>query len=375
MELVNITPYVVGCTFGTDKAGLDHLLVVAKATYNLPYAGVSDLSTEQRPLVLADEFTGEPGYTATIVESDYALFKPKCDVLLTGSAYSPNGMPVSNVTVSMRIGTMSKSFRVIGLRQWKLGSLGGVVSGEPSRFTKLPFSYDTAFGGVDNFHPDVKKHSSYFDNPVGIGYHKELDGAIVHGTPMPNTEVPNEKITSPNGKYRPMAFGPVGRGWPQRLRYAGTYDEVWQKNKFPFLPDDFDNRYFQAAPLDQQIRYIKGGERVVLQNLTENGYCSFCLPRMNLKSVVFYLQTGEFYIAKFVIDTLHFFPDEGVYTMTARASVPFSGDPQACAKVIFGRGSNAWVRAMENGKKFVSRERKLRKYNLTQDFAEIEDTE
>lgn len=375
MELVNTTPYVIGCTLGMDKAGLDHLLFVAKATYNLPRKDVSDLSAEQRPLVMADEFSGEPGYSATLVESDYALFKPKCDVLLTGSAYSPNGLPVTNITVSLGVGAMNKSLRVIGLRQWKLGSLGGVVPGEPASFTKMPFSYDTAFGGIDNFHPDVQKHTSYLDNPVGIGYHKELDGAIIHGTPMPNTEAPNENIRSPNGKYKPMAFGPIGRGWPQRLRYAGTYDDVWQENKFPFLPDDFDNKYFQAAPADQQISYISGGERVVLHNLTESRYCSFRLPRMNLESVVCYLRTGEFRVAKFVVDTIHFFPDEGIYTMTARTSVPFSDDPQACSKVVFGRGSKAWARALENGKTFVSRERKLKQHKLSQDFAKKEDAE
>ena len=375
MELVNTTPYVVGCTMGTDKSGLDYILAVVKATFNLPNNGVSVLSVEQRPLVLADVFSGEPGYSATLVESDFALFKPNCDVLLTGSAYSPNGKPSTSVIVALSVGTVNKSFRVTGFRQWKLGALGAIAPGESTHFTKMPFSYDTAFGGIDNFHPDVQKHTSYFENPVGIGYHKELDGALVHGAPMPNTEVLGENIRSPIRNYRPMAFGPVGRGWPQRLRYAGTYDEVWQKNKFPFLPDDFDNRYFQAAPLDQQIQYIKGGERVVLQNLTENGYCSFCLPRMNLESVVFYLQTGEFYIAKFAVDSIHFFPDEGVYTMTARASVPFSGDPQICAKVIFGRGSKAWIRAIENGKKFIARDRKLKKPKFSKVLSETEDTE
>ena len=50
-----------------------------------------------------------------------------------------------------------------------------------------------------------------------------------------------------------MSFGPVGRGWHPRLGYAGTYDQNWLDNVFPFLPADFRDDYYQAAPADQQI--------------------------------------------------------------------------------------------------------------------------
>ena len=58
-------------------------------------------------------------------------------------------------------------------------------------------------------------------------------------------------MTVPWGAYRPMALGPVGRGWRPRLSYAGTYDQHWIDEVFPFLPADFDDRYYQAAPEDQ----------------------------------------------------------------------------------------------------------------------------
>ena len=73
------------------------------------------------------------------------------------------------------------------------------------------------------------------------------------GAPVSNTEEISDPVRDPGGRYRPMAFGPIGRGWPSRIRYAGTYDQNWIDNVFPFLPDDFDTRYFQCAPEDQQI--------------------------------------------------------------------------------------------------------------------------
>jgi len=374
MELVNTTPLVVGCTVGTDNHGLDHLLALAKATYHFDAAGTVWLADVQRPLIGADEYSGDPGYSATVVESDYALLKPNCDVLLTGSAYTPVGRPASDVVVSLSVGKMRKSLRVTGHRTWQAGFLGKIEPGPPHPFVREPFSYDTAFGGIDDFHEDAQKHTSCRQNPVGVGYHKELEQNLMLDTPMPNTEEINDPIREPNGQYRPMAFGPLGRGWPQRMQYAGTYGAEWQENQFPFLPQDFDNRYFQAAPPDQQIPVIKGGERVELRNLTESCYCEFQLPRLGIESVVFYLRTGEYLIVPFRVDTLHLFPDDGLFTLTARASVPFSDDPQTCSKVIFGRGSRGWVRALESGKRFVSREQKLMVRRAPAELAATEDS-
>ncbi|MCK5013694.1 MAG: DUF2169 domain-containing protein [Candidatus Omnitrophica bacterium] len=56
---------------------------------------------------------------------------------------------------------------------------------------------------------------------------------------MPNTEETGKPVTKPNGKYRPMAFGPFGRAWKQRIQYAGTYDQHWIDSVFPFLQADF----------------------------------------------------------------------------------------------------------------------------------------
>jgi hypothetical protein len=40
-----------------------------------------------------------------------------------GSAYAPNGKPATKVKVSLKVGSLSKSFHVVGNRFWKKGSL------------------------------------------------------------------------------------------------------------------------------------------------------------------------------------------------------------------------------------------------------------
>ena len=106
---------------------------------------------------------------------------------------------------------MVKSFNVIGKRYWKSGALG-TAPGYPGLFERMPISYDSAYGGVDNFLKDESKHSAYMPNPVGQGYHKQQDSYLVDKTPMPNTEELNNSIKIPYSNYKPMAFGPLGNG-------------------------------------------------------------------------------------------------------------------------------------------------------------------
>jgi hypothetical protein len=84
------------------------------------------------------------------------------------------------------------------------------------------------------------------------------------------------------GDNRPASFGPLGRGWPERLRFAGTYDQAWNDDVFPFLPRDFDPRHYQASPADQQIPFPAKGTEVLLANLTPEGNTAFRLPEGDL---------------------------------------------------------------------------------------------
>jgi hypothetical protein len=254
------------------------------------------------------------------------------------------------VEVTLRIGPLLKSFAVTGDRFWEAGSLA-ISPGYPSLFERMPINYDRAFGGVDNFHENEQKHTAWMQNPVGRGYHQQLARELVDGTPMPNTEELRRPVTMPNGTYHPMAFGAVGRGWEPRRQYAGTYDEVWQEDGFPFLPSDFDEAYYQAAPIDQQIPYLQGGERVFLENLTPEGQTSFDLPQIDIP-VVFFYKNGDQARWRAVIDTLVLEPDEGVFTLTWRAMVPLKKNIFELTQVLVGRKSRAWWRARELGKDY-----------------------
>ncbi|MFZ1987190.1 MAG: DUF2169 domain-containing protein [Desulfatitalea sp.] len=335
MRLEKATDMQAGYTMGLDKEGREHLVVCVKGTYSIPRDGsMPRLADEQLPLVEADTFTGEPGFSAPIHESDYAPVKPRCDVLLNGSAYAPGGRPAVKVPVGLRFGTMQKGFNVVGDRVWEYSFLMTKASwAQP--FVRMPISYDRAFGGVDDSQGDPRKVRAILENPVGVGYHHYIGKEWVDGRPLPNTEAPGEAVAAPDQRYRPISFGPVGRGWQPRATLAGTYDQNWLDNIFPFLPPDFDPAYFQAAPVDQQVAYPQGGEPVILNNLTPEGRIGFPFPRINVL-VWFFLKNGEEKEAKAVVDTVMLQPDENCFTVTARASVPLRRNMLEMELVVVG---------------------------------------
>jgi hypothetical protein len=349
MELLNATKMTAGYTMGLRPDGRELLVVVVKGTFRIPKDNRGpELAEQQVDLVMVDEFTGEPGFSAPKYESDFAPTKPRCDVLLNGSAYAPAGRPVTRVDVGLRVGAMAKFFSVVGNRFWKK-DLFSIHATEPTPFTVMPISYDNAFGGVDQSDPDETKHRTFLENHAGKGFHFNLTKEAIDGKPLPNTEEIGERVTIPRGNYRPMAFGPIGRAWKPRPKFAGTYDQNWVENVFPFLPPDFDDRYYQSAPEDQLTDYLRGGEEVVLVNLTSQGRTTFKLPTISVPAT-FYLKNGEEKEIAANNDTIVIEPDLGRFMLIWRTSLPLKRNMFEVAQVVVGKMSRGWYRARRLGK-------------------------
>jgi hypothetical protein len=341
MELINATRMTAGYNMGLEPSGRELLVVVIKGTFVLPKPGEQvRLHDEQLPLIMAETFSGAPGFTAPIDEIDFAPRKHACDVLLTGSAHAPEGRQVTRMRVGLRVGPMEKSFDVIGDRVWQAG-LTGISASAPQAFTKMPVSYDVAFGGVDRNSDDESEHDAYPPNPAGRGWHKHLKNAWVDGKSLPNTEEIGKAVNFPSDNRMPMALGPLGRGWSQRARYAGTYDQQWLDDSFPFLPKDFDERYYQAAPEDQQVALPKSSMEVVLSGFTPDGVRQFMLPHFEAPVHVF-AKRGEREDLFATLDTIVFQPDLDRFTMTWRVARPLRKGMHEIAQVLVGKKGKDW---------------------------------
>lgn len=341
MELINATRMVAGYTMGVDPSGREVLVIAVKGTFRLPEPGEPLLlADQQQPLLFSDVFWGEPGRSAPRYETDFAPRKLRCDVLLNGTAYAPHGRPVTRVQVGCRVGSWTKTFDVVGDRVWEAGA-DGIGASPTIPFERMPVDYGRAFGGTDDRSPDPALHAAYLRNPVGRGFHKHLKREWVDGSPLPNTEEPGRPITWVEGNYRPVAFGPIGRNWDPRFRLAGTYDDKWLEEHFPFLPPDFNELYYQAAPPDQQIPWPQGGEEIVLLNMTPAGRTHFVLPVFDAPIHVFNAN-GDQEDGALALDTILLEPDLGNVSLVWRATRPLRRNMYEVSQVMVGKRSRQW---------------------------------
>jgi hypothetical protein len=349
MDFVNESKAAAGWTLGFEPDGRELVVVAIKATYAIPGDGNEpQLANEQVQLTEADVFSGVPGLSAPIYESDYAHRKPFCDVLVNGSAYAPIGKPVRQVRVGVKVGAMAKTFSVVGNRLWQVHGADVSVSA-PEPFDAMSISYDNAFGGVDESNADQHETKTYLPNPVGRGFSHFIKG--LDGKPLPNTEEPGRSIADPKGSYAPMSFGSVGRNWQPRAQFAGTYDQEWLDDHAPFWPADFDYRYFQAGPEDQQIPYPSGGEEVVLTNLTPDGNVRFNIP-VRLMPVLFIPHRGRDIQVEAKIDTILIEPDMGRFAVTWRVGYPLRKSCFDLMRVVAGKTSREWFGRQRFGKPY-----------------------
>lgn len=236
--------------------------------------------------------------------------------------------------------------RLLRAAPWRL------TSAEPA--TAVPLRYESAFGGecrvergsgltkrIPKKHrlkdgqaanyptppgaPDA--HDSSQQNPAGCGFSRQwyLDATRTSELPAPCIEYPARpfnadlfwKVAQGQTVLETAGMGYVGRGWLPRRTLVGTVEEKsdWQENQIPLLPKDFDFRYWNGAPDDQQCPHLVGGEQFRLTNLSHpsstlaqldqagNRHLAFALPQQSL-FVMGATEAGGIAVLPLVIDTV-----------------------------------------------------------------------
>jgi hypothetical protein len=266
LQLSNKSPFEASIFPLADQEGVDTLFVVVKATFRLTAGGV-EISEEQQPVVLADEYWGEPGESSVKHASEVHLLKQGTDVVVVGQACAPGDRPVPYVDVSVGIADRMKHARVQGDRYWTEG-LGGMRPSKPK-----PFVVDPGKGTL------VEEPR----NPVGCGFLGKQSAKQLLGHPVPNVEDLQRPIGLLGERSVPVGFGPIAPWWEPRRSRAGTYDEAWQATQAPYLPRDFDARFFNVAPEELVVpRGLVGGEPVAVLGFHPQGMLRFDLPRCEL---------------------------------------------------------------------------------------------
>lgn len=307
LQVRNATPFTPGLFVFPNPRGIDTLYVVAKATFSISEKGLR-VAEKQQPLKHADEYWAKPGESSLKYASEAHLGKPATDLALVGNAYAPNGRPSTKFGVSISIGAFRKIIHVHGDRTWR-GNAFGLAPSSAEPVVEVPLVYERSFGGEHDLR-----------NPVGCGFRGKKPIEEMKGAPVPNLEDPKHPVRSPSDRISPVGVGYIAPFWKPRSSFAGTYDEVWQKTRAPFLPLDFDLRFFQSAHPDFVYPgVLKGGEPVELINVSEVGVHKFNLPICELQANV--VVGGEHFQPEMHLETLLLEPSESRFSMMWRGAM------------------------------------------------------
>ncbi|WP_224361974.1 DUF2169 family type VI secretion system accessory protein [Hyalangium versicolor] len=317
----NQTPFALELLALADEEMRPLLVLVAKATYAIRAEGLR-LAGEQVPLHVSGVHWGNPEESSYRYEPECAFIKPATDVVLVGHAWA-HGQRTREVVVSLRVGPVEKSVRVVGNRVWHK-SLGFISMTRPEPFDSIPLVYERAFGGWDRTDPDPTLHTFEARNPVGIGFRAE-PRTFEEDLPLPNLEDPAHPIERFGQQVPPAGFGFLCPHWHPRARYAGTYDDAWAKTRKPLLPTDFDRRFFNAAPPELVVPgYLRGTEPVVITNASPRGTLSFSLPAPTAPSISVELSGEADALPEMRLDTVIIDTDEDQVLLLWRGHVPLT---------------------------------------------------
>ncbi|RWE75509.1 MAG: DUF2169 domain-containing protein [Mesorhizobium sp.] len=343
VELVNRTPFAAATHVQPDADGQEVLVAMFSASFEAP-SQVAELKPAeiQLPVNFGDVPFGNPVLSSTRYEADIAPVKPSAEVIVNGTAYAPNGKPVKEMQVGLRIGDTRKVLNVVGDRVYDSGNYSA-----PHPFRTMPIVYERAYGGSAPDGSVVDRH-----NPVGVGFHHFPSADHAVKTQAPNITYPGEPFLSPSDRPRPAGFGALGRGWQPRIGYAGTYDQAWIDTQWPLPPKDFDARYNLCAPADQQLQRFSGREDVSLIGLTSTGRWDFRLPAVVAPLRLIYSDRVEDH--PFRADTVIIEPDIWRITLKARLAVLTRRQAPPLREIVFGHVSPALLAARRKRKAYFS---------------------
>lgn len=255
MRYVKDSPLELGFRIWQLRPPQPSLTVAVKGTFDPLRGDPAPFAEEQVP-VTGEMYVDDDVEQPLRMPSDLALLKPAGEVMVVGKAWAAGRRSTNVLGCSFKIGPIEKRFAVVGDRHWVPGLVDRISETRP--FTEMELHMGRAFGG-----PGFAK------NPWGRGRVPEPleDGATARR--LPNLEQADDPVDHMDEIVEPVVLGPLPTTWPARMALAGTYDTAYARDRWPWLPKDFDWRFFQEAPPDQRLRegYFRGDERVEVTGL------------------------------------------------------------------------------------------------------------
>jgi len=305
--------------------------VICKATYRLTPV-MSALAPEQEPLCFGEKYYNDDPTQSVERPNDMVPVKSRAEVLVVGSAYSPQRRPVRMLQVRVIANEVDKAIDVYCQRT--MNRDGSIREG--MSWMAMPLRYERAAGGVDTW------------NPQGLASHIEPAHASRN---LPQLVPAGFFSTDPAEQIPVAGFGPISAHWPIRRDKLGLRANTFSENHLhqQLLGKDFDALFFQAAPRDQQLpekESWRPDERIVLENLhPDHPRLVTKLPGMVPKAFLNYHGHAGTPLA-LRADTLWIDTDRGLCTLVFRGQLPVGSfdQPGSIVLVLQGPGETiSWA--------------------------------
>ncbi|NUP04488.1 MAG: DUF2169 domain-containing protein [Polyangiaceae bacterium] len=298
IEVLPIGPVAVDTRVWRHR-GRRLFTAIVKASFAIQHDGPMTVLPPLPIFTEEQHYRGNP--VASLVRgSDFALAVPKPEIVIVGSAYAAPGQKTTQTTVRLAVQRQStivvnKRLEIFGDRRARPGA----PAPEPALFQSMPILYERAHGGIASR-----------ENPVGVGMATEPDGLLT----LPNIQLPQ------HGGYGPAGLGPIPSAWPLRQKKRGSLGwTAANLSRDVDVPDDFDDAYYQTAPLDQQTAELKGGDLIAIVNM--HPQLAMLRAHIPMLRAVAMAQTsrGDRLPLNLRIDTVHLEPE------ALRAEIVFRG--------------------------------------------------
>ena len=296
----------------------DCLSIIAKTTCELVPDAPAEPCAAPEPLSQERLLPTDRGAVCDY-PSDLVLFKPRADILLRGHAHAPGGRASSSEVV-FKFGhpagpdasppRFERRVLVFGDRVWERGKAGPVAS-RPEPFSRMPLTWDRAFGGP-----------AFELNPAGKGFREPL--RVPRDLSLPNLEDPERRLRLPTQRPAPASPGPIPEAWRKRWSRLGRDAPV-----FGALCDTLDWTLFQAAPRAQQLPHLRGDEPFEVKGThSQHPTLKGCLPGLAARAEVTWKAGGAPLGVALALDTVVLDTDAMKVHLVFRGVLPVSDEKE-----------------------------------------------
>ncbi|MBL4682989.1 MAG: DUF2169 domain-containing protein [Nannocystaceae bacterium] len=337
MKLVNQTPVVADVQL-SQEPGCDYKsgMLLAKATFGYdPTGRVWMIDQDPIPLYKEDEQT-ELG----LLPGDYVpRDDPAFEVIVLGAAYSGRG-PAPRRPVTLTVGEVTRQIMVFGDRTWNERRVGSATIGAPVPFTRIPLTYEFAFGGsvpanldmdtVMDIEDRMNKYGRGFDatklaNDLAAAFKAPAGFPFLkYERPLPNLENPAALIQDWNDAPDPHCWATI----PTDIGFMmSELIHHFEQHKWPLGRDRTTPMMYQRAHPDWIIDVPPAGAPIIMKGLhPEVDAVTFGLPQVRvLADFELGERTGT---RELVPHMLMLLPDEQRFYIVYRHHFKMKTDPE-----------------------------------------------